>query len=154
MPKRPRRSRDPRLGFSLMEILTVLVILGILSALAAPALRGLVSTSGAEGALNQVTADIAYARMLAVRNGQRVEVRFLAGGEYRIVRNPGGSETVVKTVSVPRDYPGVTLAPTGSLSFNTRGLLQAGGVMTVTATRDGVSKSMSITGAGRVYRDF
>jgi prepilin-type N-terminal cleavage/methylation domain-containing protein len=78
-------------GHTLMELVLVLVVLGIVATLAYPRLAAPVRRLQMEWTLNQLSRDVFYARMLAVRGARRVEVRFETAGAdacvagYRIV---------------------------------------------------------------------
>ena len=142
-------------GFSLVEMLTVLVLVGIVSGLAAPSLSGYVQRHKARRALDQIAADVALARISAVRSGQRSFLTFSGASRYRVEVVAQG-ETAVREVGLETDYAGVVvIPPAGRLEFNSRGLLVSDLgdgyiVVAVGETRD----SLMLTPAGRLYRDF
>ncbi|HEU4454643.1 MAG TPA: prepilin-type N-terminal cleavage/methylation domain-containing protein, partial [Longimicrobium sp.] len=77
-----------RRGFSLAELMIVVVIMGISLALVAPRLSGVVRVSAIDGALNQVSGDLQFARLLAIKNGWPVRLSTAADGTYTIVEDP------------------------------------------------------------------
>ena len=140
-----------RRGFSLAELMIVVVIMGISLALVAPRLSGVVRVSAIDGALNQVSGDLQFARLLAIKNGWPVRLSTTADGTYAIVEDPTGANRTLKTVALRRDYPGVTLSAT-AITFDSRGMVTSGDA-TVTASRQGRSGTLSVTGVGRINRD-
>jgi len=70
-------SHHRHLGYTLLELLVSLTLLGILASLAAPSMMGAVHRVRMQAALDNLSRDIFYARMLAVRSGRRVEMRFV-----------------------------------------------------------------------------
>jgi type IV fimbrial biogenesis protein FimT len=148
-------SNRSRAGYSLMELLVVLVLVGILASLAGPAMGEYIGRLKTRRALDQITADLAYARMAAVRSGRRAVMRFQGPSDYSI--EVVGDPTVpVRSVRLGSDYAGVVITPPGTtLEFNSRGLLVSALareylVVSLGSMRD----SLILTPAGRVYRDF
>lgn len=152
--RHPIRSRADA-GYSLIEMLTVLTLVAILGSMAAPSLTAYGHRHKARRALDRVAADVAYARMAAVRSGAPSVIRFSGASQYRIEVTTDG-EDAVRSVGLESDYAGVVLLPPhGALEFDARGLLVSDPgdgyiVAALGATRD----SMMITPAGRLYRDF
>lgn len=146
-------------GVTLIELLVVLVILGLLLGLAAPAMGGMINRSATQSAINHLTGDIAYARMLAVRNGQRAMVNLSATGYTVTVNLPDGGTRTAKTTNLASEYPGMTLVPPAGLtvlSFNSRGLLMLDGTgdREIKITRRGRTESVFVSPIGRTYRDY
>ena len=159
--------RERKEGFTLVEMMTVLALVGILGALASPALGRVAARAHTAAALNQFAADVAYARMLAVRFGARTEVRFLNSGTCASAR---GGRVAANGYSITlRTTPALVVRRThlherGSaclesnndltLGFSSRGLLLPFENRTVWALRGGARDSLSISVTGRVYRRF
>ena len=140
----------------------VVVLLGVLVALAAPNLAGYVRRTKVDGALNELTGDIAYTRMLAVRSGRLATLTVQAGGTaYRIESTHQETATttttrVAKQVNLASDYRGVALTPaTTVLTFNSRGLLTppSDDPITIAAQQGSSSAVLTVLQSGRAYRD-
>lgn len=151
----------------MVELLTVLALLGILVALAAPSLRGMLQRQRTDDAMRRVAADVAYARMLAVRAGASVAVRFsapaactpsgtaeVAATQYIIVIRTTPERTL-KAVSLRDAAPAVCLLmDRDSLAFNSRGILSPAFGQKILAV-DGTSRdSLTISAVGRVRRRY
>lgn len=144
-----------RAGHTLIELLTVLVLLMVLVSIAAPSMRGQIAQNKTRRALDRVAADIAYARMAAVRNGTSTVVQF-SGASYT-VEVQSSPVRVVRSVELTRDYPGISLSPPtgdGRLVFNSRGLLVSSTPGPIVAAQGSASDTAVITAAGRVYRAY
>ena len=148
----PSRHRG---GFTLAELLVVLVIIGIALAMAVPRLQGALQESAVQSALNRVASDVTLTRIRAVRTARRaVLVVNAAGTGYTVVVDPAGTPSTFKTVSFANDYKGLTLSPVNdSVAFDSRGMLVQG-TGTISATRQGRTESLTISGVGRVYRGY
>ncbi|MGH7459328.1 MAG: GspH/FimT family pseudopilin [Longimicrobiaceae bacterium] len=155
------RSACSPAGFTLLEILVTLVLLGIMAGLTVPALGGMASENKIERSLDRVAADLTYARMLAIRSGSPVVMRFdggtSAGNAYRIVLDDG---TEVRRVDLAGEYRGVEVtAPADNnqeIWFNSRGIIAStlANQSRFTATHDGRSGFLGVTLAGGIYRGY
>ena len=152
-------------GYTLIELITTLVILAILVGLTYPRLEGELSRMRTGRALHQLTMDLHYARMLAVRSGRTVLLRPAAapgcagsagrtalGGYELVVR--GDVERVVKRVVVGVDAPGLCVEMNGAdaVAFNSRGLLHGFNNRTVWARHRQARDSLTVSAVGRVLR--
>jgi len=137
----------------MIEMVTTLVVAGILVSIAAPKLDGVITQSRIRALLDQMASDIAYARMLAVREGQPTSVRISATEYVVTVDNPAKIDTI-KRVRVGDDYGKTTrLGGATRLSFSSRGTLRsATGGTTVRASREAIKDSLSVTQLGGVNR--
>jgi prepilin-type N-terminal cleavage/methylation domain-containing protein len=149
-------------GFTLLELLTALVIVGVLTSLAVPSLAGQIARIKTESVLNALVGDLYYARMMAVRSGNRVEVRFRTtpgsscASSYDIVQL-GSPTRTLKSVSVNSGTRGVCLDPGtagSSLVYNSRGLPHGLGTGTISASSGKVSAQVVQAKAGRLYRAY
>lgn len=142
------RSRN---GYTLVEILAALTILGILLAIAAPRFSGMLNTNRVEQAIGGLTADLSLARVRAIRENRETVVRIDDTRYIVYVDNGGGAASdTLKTVRLSDNYNGVTLSP-ATIRFNSRGMLN-GQSATIVATHGTNTRTLSITGLGRVYR--
>lgn len=155
----PRRSTA---GFTLLEILSVLVVVSVLASLAVPRFEQMIFRVRARGALNVFVADMAYARMLAVREGHRTVMRF--------TRRPGAArchltsyqlvvkatpERVAKRTELELDAATcLDLGRVDSLAFSSRGLPVTVNNRKVRVRRGGSADSLTISLLGRVIRSY
>jgi prepilin-type N-terminal cleavage/methylation domain-containing protein len=145
-------------GFSLVEILTALVLVALVSSMAVPSMRSYVDRTNTRRALDQLVADISYARLLAVQQGKRTAVVIDDDGSYVInVSDNAGGWVTLKAVELNDEYEGVAVeGDLAALEFSSRGLLMtelaSDGFIKI--VRNGVRDSVFVSPAGRVYRAF
>jgi prepilin-type N-terminal cleavage/methylation domain-containing protein len=153
-------------GVTLVELMAVLTLVGVLISLVSPAMGRVAGRARAVTALNQFTADVAYARMLAVRNGNRVELRFLDDarcGARRFGRFTAGGYRISVLEAVPRPLVerrrehlgrGVCLDSNSdrTMVINARGLLVPFENRTVWSRYGEMADSVKISVLGRVRR--
>jgi len=157
---------ERRAGVTLVELMVVLALVGILAGLAAPSMGRVMARAQTTAALSQFALDMAYARMLSVRSGSRVEIAFQGGcaaprygrfsaDGYRItVRDP--RPRVVRVASLRSDATGVCLESNNdrTLAFNSRGLLAPFENRRVWSRRGTVADTVIISVLGRIRRSF
>ena len=133
----------------------VVVLIGILVALAAPNLTGYIRQTKVDRALDELTGDVAYARMLAVRSGRSAHLTIESTGTAYVIGVDGSAQDA-KRVDLSRDFQGVSLAPASTvLRFDSRGLrLPGANETTITAQQGSSSASLSVLPTGRAYRAF
>jgi type II secretory pathway pseudopilin PulG len=145
--------RNVPAGTTLIELLIVLALIGLLTALAVPNMTGYLERARVRGALDRLTGDLYQARVVAVREGTRIQLRFVpnsgCAARYELYR--ADREEVMRAVTV--EGPGVCLRSNVSrgLSIDSRGLL-LGSSRTVFASAGGQRDSLIISIVGRVFR--
>jgi prepilin-type N-terminal cleavage/methylation domain-containing protein len=87
---RELRTKNYNRGFSLVEILIVLVILAIVAVLALP-MAGSGASMQIRSAANMITADLEYAKSMAITGTQVFSVDFDSSQESYQIENPDGT---------------------------------------------------------------
>jgi prepilin-type N-terminal cleavage/methylation domain-containing protein len=150
------RRLGSRSGHTLIELLTVLAIIALLVTAAVTSMTAYMERNRTRGALDRITNDIAYARVMAVRSGSRVTIDFTGVAAYEIIE-VGPPSRVLRAVALANDYPGVTIVPPtgdGRLEFDARGMLRSTPTGSIVARSGSGADSASITMTGRVYRAY
>jgi prepilin-type N-terminal cleavage/methylation domain-containing protein len=145
-----------RSGHTLIELLTVLAIIAVVVSTASPSMKSYMERNRVRRALDRITNDISYARILAVRSGERVVLRFSSPTSYELVKE-GATPTTLRSVSLASDYPGVRITPPtvdSKLEFDSRGMLHSTPSGAMIARSGTTADSASITLAGGVYRAY
>lgn len=170
---RGTRFRVSRRGFTLIELVAVLVVLGILASIAVPSLNAWIARTKRQAVLDRIATDVAYAKMLAVRNGRPVEIRFAAhtfpgcelpsdfagfrGYAVWMMTNP---QREAKQVDLLDEVRGVCLTTNrltagahNPIVFNSRGLPRAAdSPRTIRVLAGGREDAISVNAIGRVLR--
>ena len=138
------------------EMMVALVILAVLTAIAAPRFSRLVSVLRSRSAVDQLSSDLAYTRMMAVRRGRTASLRFLdtSQGHYAVTID-GTTVDTLKQSNLSTEYPGISVASSGGarIAFDSRGLRTGSAVTdTVSVTRNGVTQKLYVTRLGRISR--
>jgi prepilin-type N-terminal cleavage/methylation domain-containing protein len=159
MARRDSRTPDPT-GYTLVEVLLVAVLLCLALAVALPPLLGWVRLLQARAVAERFIADVHAARMLAVRQAERVEVRFsvaepgpcLAGYAVVVVGPP---ERVVRSVALDGAPASCLASATVTpLRFSSRGSPRGVVGRTVEVRRGARSDSIVVSALGRVRRSY
>ena len=156
MPHPCRRSRGQQ-GFTVAELLATLVIATLILTIAVPKLTGSLRALNQRTATSQVAGDLALARGRAVREGRRASVIVLSANTYNVTISRGGTDTIVKRVTLEGARGAVALtalqgtAYPAAVTFNSRGLRTSanGGFRIIQNTR---TDTLSVSFVGRVYR--
>jgi Tfp pilus assembly protein FimT len=145
-----------RSGATLLELAVVTLIMGMLAAITLPRFANYVSALRAGSAASQITADVATARMTAVREGRTTSLTLSGTTGYVLaVENTDGTVLrTLRTVRITSTFPGVSVAGNGAaLKFDSRGLLRANGITQLTLARGGRQQRLTINAVGRVLRE-
>jgi type IV fimbrial biogenesis protein FimT len=146
---------DNKTGFSLIELMIVLAIMGILSAIAAPNLMNYMAERRLNGTARMVMSDLMAARQKAVSQNNKFKVFFNANHhEYTILDDDNGNGAAdtgeaTEVRDIRRDYYDVTFTASADPIFYPRGTA-SGTTVTVTSSRTGVSKDVTVALNGRV----
>jgi prepilin-type N-terminal cleavage/methylation domain-containing protein len=149
-------------GVTLLELLVVLVVIGIGGSLAAPSMSRFVEQQQVRGALDLVLSDLHFAKMLAVRSGERVRFEFQSRPEapgcrrraYRIV-----VEGEAPMVARHRDLGEIAdrgCLATGAnvLRIGPRGLPVGLSNQTISLTAGSAAGSVVMSSMGRIRRSY
>lgn len=142
-------------GVTLIELLVVVTLIGLMSTMAAPSLTAYLQRARVRGALMQLSGELYQARVFAVRQGTRVQLRFQprsgCAAAYELVRMDRNE--VVRRVEVDDGAHGVCLSSNvrRSFSIDARGLIM-GSARTVSARAGAQKDSLVISLVGRVLR--
>jgi prepilin-type N-terminal cleavage/methylation domain-containing protein len=151
LPMHPIRPAGRAEGFSLPELLAVMVIIAILASLSFPRIDAWMTNMRVSGLRTEVQAELANARMEAVRSGSSVRFEIAADGRsYRVFRTPAtASSDTFKRFFLGDSYVGATLAPaSGAIVFNSRGMATtSGSVRIVKGTR---ADTVTVSAIGRI----
>jgi type II secretion system protein H len=138
-------------GFTFIELMVVLVVMGIMASIAAPRMNAYVERQKTRRALDTIANDLAHARILAIREGERVTLIRHASDHYSVGRQ---GATNRKEVRLGQTYGGVSFAlPADSVVFDSRGLVRMG-TGDVSVTINGKTDQLNLSPTGRVYRAY
>ena len=141
------RRRSARAGFTLLEMAIVLIIGGILIGMATLSFSAVNTRRSARRAAQVFSRDLALARSMAVRERQKVVVRFHESALAYEVETASGREVVSRRFGPDYDVDldGLTLGETGdSIVFSNRGIATLGGALG-TATFQAGSARYAVT---------
>jgi type II secretion system protein H len=149
-----------RLGFTLIETLIVIVVIGLLTMIAIPRMTAALAQSNVRAVGSRVAAVYSAARTVAVSTGRTATVHVSGNKLWAVagpprMKAPIGANTL-DTIVLPENLmtsSHVALTPSSpSFSISPSGLGQIATDITVTASKDGHSSTVTIKPYGRVIR--
>jgi Tfp pilus assembly protein FimT len=141
--KTRKRNFGSQTGLTLCELIIVVAVIICLIAIASPQMGRISAGYRLRGAAREVTTDLQYARLLAVKENKSFRVDF-SPQSYQVVRN--SDEFVAKSRNFNSDYPEIVLTGS-SVDFNSRG---NSSTHTITVSNSTGSKTISVVPTGRV----
>lgn len=153
MPRNPSSElRKHHAGFTLIELMATLVIFGIMASLAAPSVSGYVEHQRVQSMANELVADIAFARMLAIRTGERVSLEIHGSRHYSVGRQSAGADGR-KHVRLTMGRLAKTNSQSDVIVFDSRGMVRPEDAGTFQVTLGERTQAVKLSPAGRVYRE-
>ena len=148
-----------RLGFTLIETLIVIVVIGLLTMIAIPRMTAALAQSNVRSVGSRVAAVYSAARTVAVSTGRTATVHvsgnkiWAVAGPPRMKAGAGTMDTIVLPENMmTSSHVALTSSPATSFSISPSGLGQNVADITVTATKEGHSSTVTIKTYGRVIR--
>jgi type II secretory pathway pseudopilin PulG len=133
-----------------MEMLIVVVVVGILLLILVPRVGPTTARREVAGATEAFASIFRQARASAVQQRQAVTLSFNAGVASLLVSPGGVLDTIGYPMNVPNDF-GLTPTVSGaSIVVGPTGIVTSGTPFTFTATKRGQSRTITVTGAGRI----
>lgn len=139
---------ESRRGVTLIEILLVLTLVGILAAVAIPRVVGSSDPYEAVDEARRIHAAIAEARARAVATQREQRFVLASGGAWRVEEDQSGTWEVRGDSATARGAVTMNGAGTGTITFYTRGRVDA--PRTITVTVDGHTQSIRVLVSGLV----
>jgi type II secretory pathway pseudopilin PulG len=133
-----------------MEMLIVVVVLGILMLILVPRVGPTTARREVSGATEAFASLFRQARASSVQMRQPVTLSFNAGVATLLVSPGRNLDTIGYPMNFPADF-GLTPTVSGAtIVVGPTGTVTSGTPFTFTATKRGQSRTISVTGAGRI----
>ncbi len=142
--------RRARFGFSLMEMLVVIVVVGILILILVPQIGPATARREVTGATEAFASIFRQGRASAVQQRQPVTLSFNAGVASLLVSPGGQLDTVGYPMNFPADFGITPTVSSATIVIGTNGMVTSGAPFTFTAAKRGASRTITVTGAGRI----
>ncbi len=145
--------RNPRGGFTAIELMIVVVVIGIMAAAVMPRIGRIVANQRIRSLQSAVASDLEVAFALAQREHKPVTITYNTSTKVLSITDRVSS-TVLKTrylgQSTTFSTTAVTFAPTAGITIFPMGLATA--ACTVTVTNGSFTKRIAVTRAGMVTK--
>ena len=137
-------------GFSIMEVMVVVVIVGVLTAIAIPAFSSWKERQAVSNVASSLLMHLKQARNLAVAENRSVSITF-SSSAYTVDADTTGSCGPCKdnAVSYSQFSGGLSISPTTTRTFSSRGTLDVSTDITLSAS--GNSKVIEMNVMGRAF---
>lgn len=143
------KPRSPR-GFTLVEMMAVVAIAAVLLAVAVPSFIAATARARLEGAANELSVDLQYARSEAIRRRTSATLSVNAdGGGYTLTYfDPTSASNVnFKTVTMPAT---VTVTGSATVQFTSLRGLAAAQTIDISSTKTSAALRVATNATGRV----
>lgn len=154
MSRRSRMRQDR--GVTLADLSVTLSAVAIMLLAFVPVLSRLLDMYHLRGAAQQMFAELQHARLAAVMENNRFQVRVVDGSPEYVIHDDSNNDdvdndgsTAVVTHSLAVDSPGVSLSADGVITFAPNGAALSGGRITV-RSRSGATKTIAVGAGGRI----
>ncbi|MHB8542053.1 MAG: prepilin-type N-terminal cleavage/methylation domain-containing protein [Candidatus Acidiferrales bacterium] len=152
--RKRKNSKNSTRGFTLIEILIALGVGMVLAAVAVPTVQSTLAYLRLNAVVGSVTGAISSTRYQAIMHGYKYAIAFdPATTSYQLSNSvpPATTFTNVGTPVPLTSSGGVIISTPTTLQFSPNGTVQATvGAMTFTITYAGTTKTISVSGVGRV----
>jgi prepilin-type N-terminal cleavage/methylation domain-containing protein len=138
-------------GFSLVELIITLAILITVMAIAYPAVQRYAVNGNLRTAARDFTSDFAMAKQKALSENVNYTISFNVGNNQYTIST--GMTTETKSLNPYGTSFTTSIPGSGSINFQTRGIVDPGGALTLT-NRRGSTATITWNIAGRAYVQF
>lgn len=145
------RVRDAS-GITLTEVIIALTLIAIGSAMSYGSFFQYQQSVSTSRAARAISSDVQLAKSLAIRGREPVSLVADEAQLQYVIRDTLGTQFMRRDFGSGSDMPltGLDVAVAGdSLTFDPRGILLTGGTPTVTVTRHGKARTVTMNGLGR-----
>jgi len=132
-------------GFTLVELMVIIAIVAIMLGFGYTGFTGTLERQRSQAALKRISWLLKQAQMQAIEKSTNCAVRVNAGNDTMQVfldTFPGagpnltfdGNDTLIESIDLAKEYPGVKVSQGGSFRFNSRGFPKGGAFPSIKLT--------------------